>query len=152
LRSIVTRADHIVGPWIAEHTGGQWHTGQGSTIAIVENGKILGATLYQNFNGASIMMHCAGLGRSWLTREFLWFAFYYPFEQLAATKIISPVESNNVDSIRFIKHIGFTLEATLVDASPHGDLHLFTMTKDQCKWLNLKDRKPRVQTQSTRST
>lgn len=138
VKSVITGADHIFGPWLAERTGGRWVAGQGSTIGLVGNGEICGAVLFEAFNGASIMMHCAGEGKKWLNREFLWFVFYYPFVQLNAKVIISPVESSNLDCIRFIEHIGFKAEATLRNASLTGDLLIYTMGKESCRWLSLK--------------
>jgi RimJ/RimL family protein N-acetyltransferase len=88
--------------------------------------------------------------KRWMVREFLWFVFYFPFVQLEVTKIIAPVESGNLDCRRFIEHIGFNLEATLKDCAPKGDLLIYTMARDQCKWLSLKG--PNVQTTGTSAT
>lgn len=97
------------------------------------------------------MLHCAGEGRKWLNRNFLWYVFHYAFVELEVNKILSPVESDNSDSRRFIEHIGFSLEATLQDASPKGDLLIYSMKRVDCKWLNLKD-KYLGQTKSSEST
>ena len=132
---------------------GSWHSGKGSIIGLwdSETCEPLAAALFEAANGASIMLHMAAIGKRWLNREYLWFVFYYPFIQLSLTKIISPVESDNTDCCRFIEHIGFTLEATLKDAAPNGDLLIYTMTKDQCKWLSLKE-SYRGQTQGSSAT
>lgn len=151
MKVVITGADHIFGPWLREQTGGGWEDGQGKTIGLADESGICAATFYQAFNGASVMMHCAGLGRRWLTREFLWYSFYYPFMELNAKVIISPVESWNTDCIRFIEHIGFKREATLLEASPKGDLIIFTMRKTDCRWLHVK-RSKNGQAQSTSST
>lgn len=141
MRHVVTGWDHLFGPWISDRVGGGYVPGRGSTIGLFDaEAGILAATYFTDCNGASIVMHCAGEGKSWLNREFLWFTFYYPFEQLNVRKILSPVESDNLDCIRFIEHIGFTLEATLKDASPKGDLLIYSMGKQQCKWLSLKEK------------
>lgn len=141
MKKVVVGWDHIFGPWIMEKTDGLWVPGRGSTIGLLDqNGSISAATYYTDFNGASVIMHCAGEGRHWLNREFLWFSFYYPFEQLGCKKIISPIEESNKDSIRFCSNIGFELEATLKDASPKGNLLLYTLSKEKCKWLSLGDR------------
>lgn len=139
MRQIVTGEDQIFGPWLAEKTEGQWFAGRGPTIGLLDTNtrKILGACQYTDCNGASVILHCAGEGKDWLSREFLWFSFFYPFEQLKVRKIISPVESDNLDCIRFIEHLGFTLEAILQDASPKGNLNLYTLARDDCKWLSL---------------
>lgn len=141
MKFIIDNRDDVFGPWIAEKTGGLWVTGRGSTIGLLDSKRgPIACSLFSDCNGSSIVLHCAGEGRDWLTREFLWFTFHYPFEQLKLRKIISPVESTNLDSIRFIKHIGFNLEATLQDACPKGSLLLFTMNRADCKWLSLKEK------------
>lgn len=152
-KRVVTGQEALFGPWLMGLLKSYWYTGRGHIIGLwdMDNCMPLAGCLFEASNGASIMMHCAGIGKNWLNREFLWFVFYYPFEQLRITKIISPVESDNTDCRRFIEHIGFTLEATLKDAAPKGDLLIYTMTKDQCKWLNLKERY-RGQTQGSSST
>lgn len=109
------------------------------------------AALFEGYNGASIMVHFVLANRQLPSREFLWFVCYYPFEQLKVHKVLAPVESTNTASIRWTEHFGFSLEATLKDAAPKGDLLIYSMTRDQCKWLDLKDRY-RGQTPSTRST
>ena len=120
--------------------GSSWFAGRGSIIGLWDDAKgPIAACLYEGSNGASIMMHCAGVGKSWLNREFLWFSFYYPFEQLKLKKILCPVEPDNLESQKFLKHLGFQLEATLKDAAPKGDLLIYTMSREQCKWLSLKE-------------
>lgn len=140
-KHVITGKDHIFGPWVLEKMdGGQWFNGRGTTIGLFNDAtdRISAAVLYEGANGASILLHCTGEGRDWLNREFLWYVFHYPFEELGVRKIISPVESTNEACIRFIKHIGFNLEATLKDASPKGNLLLFTLERENCKWLSLK--------------
>ena len=139
MKLILTQEDQIFGPWLARQTGFEWVPGKGSTIGLLELGVgPVAATYFESFNGASILMHCAGIGKKWLNREFLWYSFYYPFEELGVRKIISPVESSNTECVKFIKHIGFRLEATLKDASPQGDLNLYTLCREDCKWLSLR--------------
>lgn len=151
MKHVVTGWDHIFGPWFAERTDSTWVTGRGHTVGLFDDAKgPVAACYYAEYNGASVMMHCAGEGKDWLNREFLWFSFFYPFEQLKVSKIISPVYSTNADCRRFIEHIGFSLEATLKDACPKGDLLLYTLEKDKCKWLSLKD-KANVKAQGSNS-
>lgn len=149
MKRIITGHDDIFGPWLMSRVGGQWIPGRGSTIGLWEDGVgPVAACLYESCNGASVLGHLAGIGRKWMNREYLWFCFYYPFEQLRVNKILGLVESTNLEAQKLDEHLGFQLEATLKDAAPKGDLLIYSMTRDQCKWLTLKDRY-RGQTQST---
>lgn len=119
---------------------GQWVPGKGSTIGLWEdNVGPIAACYYESCNGASVLGHLAGVGRKWMNREFLWYCFHYPFEQLKVNKILGLVTSDNLEAQRLDKHLGFTLEATLKDCAPKGDLLVYSMTRDQCRWLSLKE-------------
>lgn len=142
MKRIMVGQEAFLGQWLADQTQGQYIEGVMRHIGLVddETGRILAVTGFGNCNGASVMMHVAGVGKSWLNREFLWFSFHYPFAQLGVNTILSPVESWNTPCRRFIEHIGFLLEATLKDCSPGGDLLLYSMKRDDCRWLSLKDK------------
>lgn len=138
MKIVVGRQNELFGPWIAQQLDTQWFPGRGETVGLLdtEKGPVAGA-LYEGYNGASVIVHLAKLPGSILTHDFLWFGSYYPFVQLGVKKLISPVESTNLRSRKFIEHYGFTLEATLKDAAEDGDLLLYTMTKEDCRWLTL---------------
>lgn len=140
VKRVVVGRDELFGPWLCSTIGITWIPGRGSTIGLWDDVKCvpLAAVMYDSFNGASIVGHLVGSGRKWMTRDFLWFCFYYPFEQLGVNKIIGPVPSDNYEARRLDEHLGFTLEATLKDAAPKGDLLLYSMTKEQCRWLSLR--------------
>lgn len=150
MKRILTQHENLFGPWMMKVLeGGEWLPNRGQIIGLFDDVRgPLAACLFEASNGASIMLHIAtDNSRRWMTREYLWYVFYFPFVQLGITKIIAPVETSNSACIKFIEHIGFVLEATLKDAAPKGDLLIYTMTADQCKWLNLKGQY-RGQTQS----
>jgi len=152
VKKVLANCDNLFGPWIAQKLGFNWFDGRGSTIGLMDmkTGPVA-AVLFEGFNGASVMVHLASLRRDWLNREFLWYVCHYPFEELGVTKVLAPIESDNLDSIRWTEHFGFTLEATLKDAAPKGDLLIYSITKDQCKWLQLRE-KYRGKTQRSGST
>jgi len=133
--------------------GAVWTPGAGSTIGLIDDdGQPMAVACFDNYNEANINMHIAAVpGKRWLTREFLWYCFFYPFEQLKVKRITGIVASNNAAARRFDEHLGFTLEATLKDAHPGGDLLVYCMTREQCRWLTLKE--PRnVKAETTTST
>lgn len=141
MKRVITGYNNIFGPWLMQRIGGQWIEGRGHTIGLWQDGVgPIACCFYESCNGASILGHLAGDGSRWMTREFLWYCFYYPFVQLNVKKILGLVESTNTAAIRLDEHLGFTLEATLKDAAPNGDLLIYSMVKDQCRWLSLKDK------------
>ncbi len=95
--------------------------------------------VYDQYNGANICMHVVSDGsKSWLRREYLWFCFYYPFVQLGVRRVTGAVPQSNMDAIKFDLHLGFEYETSLRKAHPDGDLLLFVMWKEHCKWLGIK--------------
>jgi len=105
-------------------------------IGLEEDGSLIAGVKFDNWNYASICMHVAAIPtKRWMTREYLWFCFYYPFIQLKARKIIGFVAESNLEARRFDEHLGFRLEHSIADAHPSGCLLIYSMTKDQCRFL-----------------
>jgi hypothetical protein len=83
-------------------------------------------------------MHVAAVpGARWMTREFLWVCFDYPFNQLRVNKILGLVDSTNVPAQRFDQNLGFVLEHSIKDAGKVGDLLVYSMTRQQCRFLEM---------------
>ena len=78
----------------------------------------------------------AAMGR--LNREFLWTVCDYAFRQMGVRKIIAPVFSDNVRMMLMICKMGFELEAVLWGCQPNGNINLYTMTADKCRFLGEK--------------
>lgn len=119
--------------WVSAMTGGEYHGG-GRGIGLEKNGDLVAGVLYDNFNGKSICMHVAGVG-SWLNREYLKVCFDYPFNRLKVVKLIGIVDGGNHKSMRFVRHLGFVQEAIIKDAGRSMDLHIWTMTREQCRYI-----------------
>ena len=116
-------------------TGGKMHSGEYQAVGIEENGNVIGGFLYDGIvTNKRCFMHCAGLGKKWLTKSLLWTAFNYPFYQLKLNVVIGLISSNNIECIEFAKHIGFTESARIKDAGKDGDLLIFSLHKKDCKW------------------
>ena len=94
----------------------------------------MAGVLYEDWNHANVVCHIAGEG-NWATREYLNVIFDYPFNQLQVKRITVPVGSTNLKSINLVTRMGFALECTLTQAIPDGDLHLFRMWRDECKYI-----------------
>lgn len=133
---IVDQPDRI-GPWVTERAGGFYAPGSGYAFGVEQDGELVAGVLFDHhYPAGSVQMHVAGTpGVHWATPERLTLAFRYPFEHLQVKKIVGVVQENNAAARRFDEHLGFTLEARIKDACVGGDLLIYTMTRDQCRFL-----------------
>lgn len=106
-----------------------------TAIGLIEDDKLIAGVVYSDFNGSNITAAIAGEGRNWMSREFLWFMFYYPFIQAGAKRITACVEQTNIVSQQFVEKLGFELEFPMKDAGKTGDLLIYRMFKKDCRYL-----------------
>lgn len=121
--------------WIARRTNEFGRFGTDIGIGWARRGELVAGVAYADWNGPNVVCHIAADGKRWATRQYLWTIFDYPFRQLKVKRITICVGEGNSDSRRFVQHLGFRLEATLQDAHPSGDLLVYAMFKEQCKWI-----------------
>lgn len=138
MKRLIT-GSHVVS-WVASRTGEHGNYGAAVGIGVEENGAIRAGVVFSDWNGVNICMHVASDGsRNWMTRELLFECFRYAFETAGCRRITGLVGEGNKAAIDFDKHIGFSEEARLKGAHPDGDLIVFVMRKDDCRWLRRRD-------------
>lgn len=123
-----------VGRWVIERIGGIFHKQGSAAIGLEHEGKLIAGVLFDGYSERAVNIHLAC--DKPLTREFIWFCFYYAFEQLRVKKLLGMVESTNEKALRLNKKLGFVHEHTIKDGSKSGDMVILSMTREQCKWLN----------------
>ncbi len=123
-----------IGPWVCEGTGGTWVPGRGTAIGKRRCGRIVAGVLYEDWNGANVSCHIRGEG-NWASRDFLRIIFDYPFNQLGVRRITCLVDSANTVSNHFVTRLGFSLECSLAEATPRGNLNIYRMKRDECRFL-----------------
>ena len=126
-------SDELVGHWVAEKLGSGYFAARSNAIGLVKDDRLIAGVIYENWNGRSIMCHIAVEGR--LTRRYFGAIFDYAFNVCNVEKVIVPVESHNLRSVKLIENMGFTEEGRIKDCQPEGDTILYTMTKGDCRFL-----------------
>lgn len=121
--------------WVADRTTNTYYPGSGVGIGIERDGKITAGVLFDGYCGRSVQIHVALEPGTQMSREWFYALFDYAFNQLKVNKIIGVVDSTNTAALRFDKHMGFVEEAVIADAGKHGDMHILTMTRQQCRFL-----------------
>jgi RimJ/RimL family protein N-acetyltransferase len=106
-------------------------------LGLERDGELVAGVLYEGYNHHNIWMHVAAEpGKKWLNREFLRYCFHYPFVELGCNRVSGYVEAHNADARRFDEHLGFQQEAVLQGAaSDGGDVILYVMRRDDCRYL-----------------
>jgi len=126
---------------IAEAIPRQFNEVSDPVISVVSSsGKLLGGVIFDGFTGPCIFIHQAGFDRHWMTRDLLWAAFDYPFNQLGCTKVAGTIPSTNLSLLDINLRLGFQIETRIKDAYPGGDMLILSMLRDECRWLKLKPR------------
>ena len=139
---MISIGKHVV-EWVAKQTNEFGNFGTDIGIGWLKDGKLVAGVAYAEWNGPNIVCHIASdQSKKWLTRQFLWTIFDYPFNQVGVKRITVCVGEGNKDSNRFVKHLGFELETTLKSAHPTGDLLIWRMWKRDCQWISQDFAKP----------
>lgn len=136
---IICNQDARVSAFVSQQIGvEEWSNCR--SIGLEKNGELVAGIVYDYYTGTNICMHIAVKGKRCMTKEFLWFMFYYPFVQLGVNRLTGIIPESNKESVRFAQGLhGAKLEARLKDAHPDGDMLIFVMFKDDCKYLRIKD-------------
>lgn len=94
---------------------------------------------YDGFVGKVCQMHVVKTAHKPVPRKLLWAAFDYPFNRAGIEMILGVVNSNNSYAMNFDKHLGFKELNRLPGMHDDGgDLVLFGMKKEECRWLKEK--------------
>lgn len=105
-------------------------------LGLERDGKLVAGVLYDGWNGVNMWMHSAITKGAYLGREFPWYVFHYPFNEVGCQRLTGLVEVSNHDAVRFNQRLGFKAEALLRGAaSDGGDSVIMVMTRENCRWL-----------------
>jgi len=105
-----------------------------------EHGNLLGGVIYTNYTGHSIHIHVAGFNPRWLSRDFLWVTFDYPFNQLMVEAIFAQVKSSNRHALEFDRKIGFQTINIMQDVYKDEACYVLKMKREDCRHLKIKPR------------
>jgi RimJ/RimL family protein N-acetyltransferase len=122
-----------IGYWVAKELNAGYFAERSQAIGLVKNGEIVAGVIYENWNGRSLMVHLVIKDR--ITPAFLGAVFDYGFNVCKIEKAIAPVSSSNLKMIGMIEKMGFAEEGRIKDATPDGDIVLYTMKKADCRFL-----------------
>jgi RimJ/RimL family protein N-acetyltransferase len=111
--------------------------GPAVAIGLEENGELIAGVVYNMYTKVSISMHVAAVpGKRWITRQFLYHCFAYPFIQLECKRVTGLVREDNLEAQKFDEHLGFVREGLVREACEDGaNMILYGMLRSECRWL-----------------
>lgn len=122
-----------VGHWVARRIRGGYFAERSKAIGLECNGELIAGVIYENWNHQSIWCHIAIEGR--ITPAYLAAIFDYPFNVAQVEKIIVPVGSDNGESLKMVKKMGFVEEGRIKEGRPDGDIVFLTLARDSCRYI-----------------
>lgn len=126
----------FVAQWVAKALERQFTSGQG--IGQLVDGSLAAGIWFETIFGKSIIAHAAIPEPGFLSREFLWYIFFYPFQECGCEEILAPVSLDNLSAQRFVIRLGFSPKVTL-EESPGKVTIVYSINQDACRWLQLKE-------------
>ena len=140
MKSVIYGQDERVLKWVGDRTD-EDDFGPGSiAIGLEEDNELIAGVAFNMYTKASICMHVAAMpGKRWMTKNFLWRSFAYPFIQLGCNRVTGLVREDNFVAQKFDEHLGFKREGLLRRACTDGqNMILYGMLREDCRWLEIK--------------
>ena len=111
-----------------------------NTLGVEQNGELIAGVVFEGYTGSSISIHVAALeGKLWLSKEFLFRVFAYPFLQLECHRVTGLVRADNIKAQKLDEHLGFVREGIMRKGATDGtDYIIYGMLKEECRWLDFK--------------
>lgn len=133
----------MIATWAADQIGaGGGFSSDVRAIGLEHDGELVAAVMWDYITKYNCVMSVASDGKSrWMSRDFLYRAFYYPFGQLNLRVITCLIAENNAPSLKLCKHIGFKIIGENESGRiPHGsgdyDDIVLCMKKEDCRWIS----------------
>jgi RimJ/RimL family protein N-acetyltransferase len=110
-------------------------------ISMDDGADILGVVVLFNYSPpATIEMSIVTESPKWCTRKVLFHCFNYCFNIANVKRIYTQVKGDNRIALEMNRRLGFKEMAVLPDNvvtvdGEVSDNHIFSMTKNECKWL-----------------
>lgn len=106
-----------------------------AALGLVRDDSLVAGVVYNGFSWPDILMHIGAVpGRHWLTREFLFAMFDYPFRQLRCARVTGLIPKKNKDCRIFAEHLGFEFEGKMRRALPDDDLMVYGLLEEKSTW------------------
>jgi len=107
-----------------------------TAMGLLRKGHLVAGVIYNCFEGTNANMHIGAVkGAKWLTQDFLFSAFDYPFNQLERRRVSACIRAKNKRAIGFVENLGFQYEGTQRHYYADDDMVMYGLLREQCRFL-----------------
>lgn len=134
---IYGRTEELIA-WAEERIPGCKFRDDARTIGLAApDGMIIASTVFDTFSQSSCFISVAAdTSRNWLTRDYLYHCFAYPFIQCNFRRVTCVVSEHNTPSLKFTRACGWKQEGIIRAAGIEGeDMLIFGMLRQECRWV-----------------
>lgn len=123
--------------------GGDRGFGKSSAVGFVENGELIGGTVFHNYDpdAGVVELTTATTSPRWLTRQTLHAIFAIPFDQWGCQMIVLRVAASNQRMVKIAKRYGFSGVLIPRLAGRREGVWVFTLTDDAWRGTALERRR-----------
>ncbi len=136
---IITQPKELIGAFVSVRQGAKPDASWGpsfNALGLVRKDTLVAGVIYNAYEGANVNMHIGALdGSKWLTKEFLFAAFDYPFNELGRRRVTAFMASTNKRTIKFVKNLGFVYEGTMPHYYVDDDAVIYGLLREKCRFL-----------------
>jgi RimJ/RimL family protein N-acetyltransferase len=94
--------------WVGQHIpGGERGFGPCVASAVFDGKRIIGGTVYHNYDPDSGVIEMTGAGKDWWSREYLHAVFDYIFNVAGCQMAVMRIAENNARMLRIAEKFGF---------------------------------------------
>jgi len=139
---IITQPKEEIGDFVAKRTSVHYLPSNYTAIAKKDEKGVVVGWIYNGFitdNSRKIVdcqIHVAARENTkWATKDFLFHAFSYPFDQIGCNRITALIKEKNKMALKTCIRLGFKKEGLLREAQDGENLVVLGMLKKECKWI-----------------
>lgn len=141
MKTTIYGQDARVLDFMAEHLADCELPADSITLGVESDGELIAGVAFEGYTKTGISIHVAALeGRHWLSKDFLFRVFAYPFLQLGCYRVTGLVRVDNLKAQKLDEHLGFVREGVIRRGATDGtDFIMYGMLKEECRWIKVQN-------------
>lgn len=138
---IITQPKELIGAFVNIRQGHRpeapW--GDFNALGLVRDGRLVAGVIYNNYSAKNVYAHIgADQGCKWMTKQFLFAMFDYPFNELGLHRVTALIRATNSRAIEFAENLGFTEEGLMRHYFIDDDAVIYGLLRDKCRFLEMR--------------